>query len=215
MVERLVSGVAHDFNNLLTVLAGNTDLLLEGGSLEPDTRELVEEIRTVAVRAVGLTQRLVTIAARQGGDVTRFDLRQVLHAIQPLLRRAYPANITLDFQRFSTPLPVDGDPGLLELGLMTLAIGLRDFTRAGDTVTFHLSHLLVPSAGMPECPELDPGPHAVLDISDSAAALAGGAGDLEVELLESAVKLSRGCLRARGRDDGATMSLYLPLANAG
>ena len=105
VIERLVSGVAHDFNNLLTVLAGNADLLLEGGTLEPEARVLVDEIRTVAVRATGLTQRLVTIAARQGGDVTRFDLRGVIHAIQPLLRRAYPANIALDFQRFGTRCP--------------------------------------------------------------------------------------------------------------
>ena len=212
VVERLVSGVAHEFNNLLTVLAGNTDLLLESRPLEPDARELIEEIRTVAVRAASLTQRLVTIAARQGGDVTRFDFRHVLHAIQPLLRRAYPAAITLDFERSATPLPVQGDPGLLELGLMTLAIGLRDAMRAGGAVRFQLSQTLVPRDGMPECPGLDPGPHVVLGVAESAAALTDAAGHVDLALLESAVKLSRGCLLITRQDDGATLTMYLPVA---
>ena len=62
-------------------------------------------------------------------------------------------------------------------------------------------------------PRADPGPHAVLDVGDSAATLVGAAGQVETGLLESAVRLSRGSLIVRRRGDGAMLSLYLPLAN--
>jgi len=214
VVGRLVSGVAHDFNNLLTVLAGNADLLLESGSLDASAREQIEEIRAVGVRFASLTQRLVTMASQHGGDVTRFDVREVLYTLQPLLRRATPPSITIDFGRSPVPLPVEGDRGLLELGLMTLAIGIRDAMPAGGSVTFRLSERRVTDEGVPGCQDIDPGDYVIVEVTDGVATLDEAARCIDLGVVERAVKLSRGWLHVARRDGSGTVTLFLPAADA-
>jgi signal transduction histidine kinase len=209
-IGRLVAGVAHDFNNLLTVHAGNTELLLENESLDPGSRELVQEIRDVSRRAAGLTRRLTTVGAQQSGAVTPFDLGQVLHTVQPLLRRALPPDIALDFTRCATPLPVRGDPALLELGLMTLSIALRDAMRDGGTLTFAPSLRYVTNESTPECPEMDAGDYAVLAVTDTGARLAADPAAVDLTFLTNAARLSGGCLMAERTPEAGTVTLYLP-----
>ena len=85
-VGRLAGGIAHDFNNVLTAIFGYTDLLLE--QLPDDvSRGDVLEIRRSAERAASLTRQLLAFGRKQVLQPRVLDVREVIAAVEPLLRR--------------------------------------------------------------------------------------------------------------------------------
>ena len=85
-VGRLAGGIAHDFNNVLTAIFGYTDLLLEQLPADDVSRGDVQEIRRSAERAASLTRQLLAFGRKQVLQPRVLDVREVIAAVEPLLR---------------------------------------------------------------------------------------------------------------------------------
>ncbi len=162
---QLAGGVAHDFNNLLTVILGNTSEGLADGSLPPENRARLEEIRDAAERAAELTRQLLAFARKQPAELRPVDLSALVKESADLLRRTLGERIRVEV----TECPgawVEADANQMEQVLLNLATNARDAMPRGGTLRISV-----------RCVELDeqaatavglrPGPHVELSVRDT------------------------------------------------
>ena len=125
-VGRLAGGVAHDFNNMLTAIRSYADLLLEDLPIWDAKRSDVEEIRTAAMRAAGLTAQLLAFSRKQMLQPRVLDPHVVLNDVRTMLRRLLAEDIELTVDAPAGLWPVKVDRGQLEQVIVNLAVNARD-----------------------------------------------------------------------------------------
>jgi PAS domain S-box-containing protein len=127
-VGQLTGGIAHDFNNMLTGILSALDLIrmrMATGNLEKVDRFL-DIASTSALRAAGLTQRLLAFSRRQSLDATSLDAGQLIVGLQELLSSTLGEQIRLRFEIAQGLPAVLVDANQLESALLNLAINARD-----------------------------------------------------------------------------------------
>jgi PAS domain S-box-containing protein len=142
-VAHLAGGVAHDFNNLLAVVLGSAEALLTIKPQDADSREMIEEIRTAAMRGAALTKQLLAMGRRERSDAALLDLNEVVDETRQLLQRVLPANIRLDIQADPQLPPVMADPTQMAQVLMNLAVNARDAMAHGGDLRIRTRRLNV------------------------------------------------------------------------
>ncbi len=84
---RLAGGVAHDFNNVLTAVMAGTELAqLALDPAHPAQQDLAG-IEASAQRGAALTRRLLAFVRQEPVPAQRFELREMLLELEPLLQR--------------------------------------------------------------------------------------------------------------------------------
>ncbi len=169
-VGRLVGGVAHDFNNLLSVILGYSELLADG-TIDDGQRKDLRAIVDAGHRARELVGRLLAVSRRQRlqvqfTDMNGFVLRQV-----DTLRRVLPENIEVAFRPAPHEIHVPLDRGQLEQILLNLAVNAQDAMPTGGRLTLEVLELDVDEAYANEHPDLEPGRHVLLSVSDTGAGM--------------------------------------------
>ncbi len=130
-IGRLAGGIAHDFNNLLTVINGYSDLLLT--ELNPDDphREIIAEIRSVGLRAAGLTRQLLAFSRKQVLHPQPLIIDAVLHDMRQMIARLLGEDVELQMELSAGDAAVFADPSQFDQVLMNLIVNARDAMRAG------------------------------------------------------------------------------------
>lgn len=160
---QLAGGVAHDFNNLLSIMMGNAELLMLDADEEAEAEEL-REIIEAGSRAAAITRQLLLFSRSQpDADVTLVDVNQLLLDSAKLYRRLLDERVEL-VHEFHPGLPqVRIDPTHLSQVIMNMTVNARDAMPDGGHLTYRTR---VAIATENEHPDLEPGPHVVLEISD-------------------------------------------------
>ncbi len=163
----LTGGVAHDFNNLLTVIMSGLEALADRElRLSGERRVELEDSLHAARRGADLTRSLLTFARRATLSPERLSLREVVYAMESLLRRTLPANMT-----FVVDVPdrlfVHVDRGSLENALLNLLLNARDAMPNGGTVTIRAQARYGVHA-----PQLDVGDYVVVTVEDDGVGMA-------------------------------------------
>jgi two-component system cell cycle sensor histidine kinase/response regulator CckA len=165
-VGRLAGGIAHDFNNVLTAIFGYTDLLLEQ---LPDevSRGDVQEIRRSAERAASLTRQLLAFGRKQVLQPRVLDVREVIAAVEPLLRRVVGRQVEITVRSELSISKIRADPGQLEQVLMNLCANARDAMPQGGQVEIRVEDCFVTDEEAARRSGLEPGPYVLVTVSDS------------------------------------------------
>lgn len=132
---QLVGGVAHDFNNLLTAILGNTELLQERLKDDGSVESSLKDIRTAGMRAVSLTQQLLTFSRRQKARRQILDLNAVLRDMEPILERTVGPDIRLKSDYANDLYGVELDPGQLQQVIINLVSNARDAMPDGGVLS--------------------------------------------------------------------------------
>ena len=153
-VGQLAGGVAHDFNNLLAGIMNYAGLVSSSLKSEMNARGLcevdafvtllqdVDEITSVAKRAVALTRQLLIFSQRKVLQPEVLDLNSVVADIEDLLRRTIGENVDHLETVFAPDLPlIKADRGQIDQVVMNLAVNARDAMPGGgelviETATF-------------------------------------------------------------------------------
>lgn len=167
-IGRLAGGIAHDFNNLLTAIIGYSDLLLANEEIsDPWVREDLEEIRSAAKRAGGLTKQILAFSRRQTLKPQLVSINSVIEEMAPLLRRTLGEDVEL-----STSL--DPDLGLVQVDttqftqvLMNLAVNARDAMPMGGGLTFKTENVRLHELSPNQDDGLEPGDYVLMSASDT------------------------------------------------
>jgi len=168
----LAGGVAHDFNNLLVAMLGNADLaLLE---LEPgtDARYAVESIRTAALRAAELTEKLLAVAGRRMSAATCVELRPLIDELLVLLRPTFRADVHVDLAVAGDAHAVKADPTQLRQVLLNLIANAREALKSGGRISVRARALV--HDGRPHDDDVlsaPAGEYVVIEVADDGAGM--------------------------------------------
>jgi len=168
----LAGGITHDFNNLLQVILGNTEHLLMHEGLDDSTRQSLQNMRDVSIRAMGLTKKLATLSRQDVITPEVFDINGLLGELRELLAHTLPASIELLVTLTNVPLSVHGDRAQIEQVLLNLCFNARDAIEGSGHIRLSASQETVRAAGAAPDPQLAPGEYVVVSVEDDGVGIA-------------------------------------------
>ncbi len=134
-VGQLAGGVAHDFNNILTGILGHCDLMLMRHTPGDSDYDDIQQVRSNANRAAGLTRQLLAFSRQQTLRPQILQLPDIVSEISNLLKRLLGETVTLTVKHGRNLGAVRADPGQLEQVIVNLAVNARDAMPRGGTLT--------------------------------------------------------------------------------
>jgi PAS domain S-box-containing protein len=179
-IGTLAGGIAHDFNNLLSAIIGNAELarmdLSEVNAAQlaaPQASAVLAsltsmtEVLRAGQRAKELVQRILSFSRPQEMQLKPIQLHDVLQEAVNLLRATLPAGIALHLDSTAV-VPVRADASQIHQIVLNLA---TNAWHAMEHQTGHIDIALtacnVDSTLCKMCPDLHPGPHVRLSVSDT------------------------------------------------
>jgi PAS domain S-box-containing protein len=169
---RLATSVAHEFNNMVTVVLGNVQLAQfgQGGAA---THEL-ESIERAAERGATLVRQLLTLGRPVPANPVPLDLAAEVRRAERVLKSMLPASIAVSVRSLPLPVMVELDAVQLEQVLLNLAINARDAMPSGGHLVLEVSAQQLDDAHPERPDELNPGPWAVVRVTDTGAGMDAG-----------------------------------------
>ncbi len=228
----LAGGITHEFNNLLQIILGNIEFLLLNRKHDVETRQSLENVRDIGMRAMTLTKKLATLSRQDRSRPEVFDINAFLRQLKELLGHALPASIDLVVVPADAPLPVHGDRSQLEQVLLNLCFNARDAVESKGQIRLQASQQTVDDPGRSPDPQLDAGEYVVITVEDDGHGIAAdilprifdpffttkGAGSgtgLGLANSYSIIEQHDGTIAVDSTPgDGSSFSVYLPLVTS-
>ena len=116
----MAGGIAHDFNNLLSVILGCAELALQRKAAPTLMSEQLERIRSAAMQASGLTDRLLAYSGRGKFVIEPVDLSALVREIIDLIGITLPKNVRIAYELDHALPAVQADAGQLKQVAMNL-----------------------------------------------------------------------------------------------
>jgi two-component system cell cycle sensor histidine kinase/response regulator CckA len=170
-IGNLAGGIAHDFNNILSVILGYSELAL--ASLRPADAagDDILEVKRAAERARDLTQQLLAFSRKQILSPRVLQLGAVLLDMESMVRRLLGSGVRLSIQAPPGLPRIEADPSQLQQIIMNLAVNARDAMPNGGDLTIELAEIVLDGSYASSHPDIVPGPHVLLAISDSGVGM--------------------------------------------
>lgn len=126
----LAGGIAHDFNNLLSAILGN--ISMAKAKRDHSSMERLEEIEKASVRAIGLTQQLLTFS--KGGAPVRktTSISEMIRQTAVFVTRG--SNVRCEFRIVPDLRPVFADEGQLSQVVHNLVINAMQAMKNGGVI---------------------------------------------------------------------------------
>jgi PAS domain S-box-containing protein len=228
-IGQLTGGIAHDFNNLLTGILGSLDLVRRrmAANRPEDIPRFMDAASTSALRAAGLTHRLLAFARRQALDTRPNDINRLIAGLEDLLDRTLGEQIELKLILATDLWTAFTDANQLENALLNLAINARDAMPEGGRLTIETANIELQDAYTSLHEGLQSGDYVSVSVSDtgigmSPAVLAkaidpffttkaiGEGTGLGLSVIYGFTKQSRGHMHIKSElGHGTTVTLYL------
>jgi PAS domain S-box-containing protein len=227
-VGRLAGGVAHDFNNLLNVIGGYAELLLRQLPADGPLHKKAGEIARAAEKAAALTRQLLAFSRKQVLQPRVVDMNVIVGDVERMLARLIGENIELRTDLDAALGRLRADPGQMEQVLTNLVVNARDALPKGGRITITTRNVALDERFTREHPGSRPGPHVMLQVSDTGVGMdaetlrhvfepffstkAKGKGTgLGLAMVYGIVKQSQGYIWVDSQPGrGATFQIYLP-----
>jgi PAS domain S-box-containing protein len=220
---QLAGGVAHDFNNLLTVIAGHTDMLLDGA--DPQSHHDLDQIRLACQRAASMTRQLLAFSRQSVLEPKIVDINKVVEQAETLLRRTIGEHIELTVRAEVGLRSVKADPDQLSRVLLNMAINARDAMPNGGKLSIETRNVTMPNR---EGERAESGDFVLLAMSDTGCGISeesrarlfepfyttkpqGKGTGLGLAVVDGIVKQSGGWIDVESElDVGTTFQIFLP-----
>ncbi|MBC7520509.1 MAG: PAS domain S-box protein [Sandarakinorhabdus sp.] len=124
---QLTGGIAHDFNNMLSIITSAFSMLRRRlPDADPSILHFVEVGQDAALRAGGLTKRMLAFARQEPVSLERVDINVVITDLIPLLTHSLGRAITIEHSLQDGIWPTKVDRNQLENAILNLAVNARD-----------------------------------------------------------------------------------------
>jgi two-component system CheB/CheR fusion protein len=170
-VGRLAGGVAHDFNNILTTIAGYSDLLRSRVARDSGARELVDQIRSGADRAIAVTRQLLAFGRKQIVSPAVLDANSVIADLQQMMAVMLTKGVELQFDLQTGLGRLKADRTQLEQVLLNLVLNARDAMPDGGTVKVSTSNVEADQAFCSSHPTVPAGRYVAITVQDTGTGM--------------------------------------------
>ncbi len=225
---RFAAGIAPALDGLLGVINRNTETLIAGVDLSPETSECSGRISRAGEQAAALAGWLLAFSRRQSQQFRRVDLNALILGLSRHLRAILPANIDLRMRLDPISRDLIGDPAALEEALIHLTLNSRDAMPDGGTLTVETTFVQRPAPDHEHCAARR---YILLRVIDSgigmdamaqthvlepyySAHTEGSALGLGLSAVYGIVKQAGGWIAVHtGQGAGSTIEIFLPCAD--
>jgi PAS domain S-box-containing protein len=232
-VGNLASGIAHDFNNILLGIIGYTELALEGVPADEIVHSDLNVVIETAKRGRSLVNRILMFSRQSEPTRTRTSIAGPMHDALQLLHATLPASIEIR-QGFDNDTPmVVADAMELHQVFMNLSNNAAHAMKTnGGILDVRVAPFTVSTEMLSALPELRPGLHVRLSVSDTGHGMApeqmsrifepfyttkpsGEGTGLGLSVIARIVRALGGCITLKSEVGvGTTFDVYLPAAPA-
>lgn len=168
---RLAGAIAHDFNNMLSVILTYIHVMLEERKeVDPAGVELAE-INKAGQRAAELTKQLLAFIRSEPAEPRIVDVNAVLADSEKMIARLVGEDIATKLVLQPDLGCVKADPGHIVQVLVNLAVNARDAMPRGGALTIETDNASLDAEYARAHPEVRPGPHVVLVVSDTGCGM--------------------------------------------
>ncbi|HEX2964692.1 MAG TPA: PAS domain S-box protein, partial [Syntrophorhabdaceae bacterium] len=230
-VGTLAGGIAHDFNNILTVISGYGSLLQMDIPEDHPQRTYIDQIIASSMKAVHLTQGLLTFSRKQQVSLNLLDINNTIRVTSKLLKTLLTENVEFKTKLSEEPPIVMADASQMDQILFNLAANARDAMPKGgsfvlETKIVELDDDFIRIHGYGKS-----GKYVLLSFSDTGTGMdeavrskifdpffttkeVGKGTGLGLSTVYGIVKQHNGYITVYSeRDRGTTFHIYLPLVN--
>lgn len=229
-IGTLAGGVSHDFNNILTAMIGYINILRKHFSEDDPGKVYIEKLASTTLRAESVTKRLLAFA-RSGERINLHpaNLNDVIKSIEELIARLIGEEINVEMELFPHPLVATVDTAQMDQVILNLATNARDAMPNGGRLRITTSRTELDSDFLKAYDYGEPGPYAVITISDTGTGIddsirdkifdpffttkeVGKGTGLGLSMTYGIIKKHMGFIRAEsGPGEGSTFTVYIPL----
>jgi two-component system, cell cycle sensor histidine kinase and response regulator CckA len=139
LVSKLASGVAHDFNNLLGAL--QTVLFLVEAQAAGLAGSQVKHLELAIERGSWLTSQLAQLAKYTDRKSELLDLAEYVLALEPLLRRLIPREVSFRIESSGHPTPLRISTAMLLHLLLSLMLNAHEAMPTGGDISVRISRV--------------------------------------------------------------------------
>jgi PAS domain S-box-containing protein len=229
-IGALAGGIAHDFNNLLMVIGAYAEIGLMNTAAEHPAHRNLQEIQSVVRRASSLTRKLLTFGGQNPKGQQLVSINWIIEDFAGMLARIIEEDIEIRVSLGKEVGMINADPGQIGQVLLNLAVNARDAMPRGGQLTVETQTVQIDSRFAVSHPELQPGEHVVLTVSDTGHGIRteqlsrifepyyttkpeGKGTGLGLAIVRSIVQQSHGAIEAESSPAlGTSFKLYFPLA---
>jgi len=171
-IGQLAGGIAHDFNNIIAAILMQAEMAALHEANPEATNNLLKDIKLSAQRASELTRQLLLFGRKQVMHMRVVDLNNVVLKLSKMLQRLLREDIHIEMKLHSSPLPVNGDTGMLDQILINLSVNARDAMPKGGNLDIETFPITVKRGLAPASrPDLEPGQYVCLRVRDTGAGI--------------------------------------------
>jgi PAS domain S-box-containing protein len=171
----LAGGIAHDFNNLLGAILGNLGLAQMEISPMAPSRQRLETIEALVVRAADLTRQMLAYSGRGKFQLKTLNLNDLVQEMTHLLGISISKKAVIRYALDPRLPSIQADPSQIQQVVMNLVINASDAIgeRSGRiTIGTHTASLdeEALARSFPGQP-LAPGPFVALEVADNGSGM--------------------------------------------
>jgi two-component system, cell cycle sensor histidine kinase and response regulator CckA len=152
MIARVSGGAAHRFNDVLSVIESHVALLRQSVKDVAATEQL-QEISVASTRGTNLGYQMLSTGGRQLMQPRPLDLNRLITNLSLILRRVAGEKVLFQNLVGRTPVPIIGDPKVIENVLISLVKNARDAMPEKGTVSVNTSVVQVSKPPIRQDPE--------------------------------------------------------------
>src|SRR5262249_34382632 len=154
----------------LQVINGCTQLALMHQSLDPEARDLLQQVLKAGDRAARLTRQFRVFSQEQLPRTEDVDLNALVATSASILRRLLAEHVVLRTEILDRPVPIHVDPVQIEQVIVNLSLNARDAMPDGGTLTIATG---VAEAPPPDAPDGPARPYGTLSVVDTGRGMNG------------------------------------------
>jgi nitrogen-specific signal transduction histidine kinase len=228
-IGTLASGIAHDFNNILGAIYGYTELARYDASDNPAVLDSLDEVTKASERAATLIRQILTFSRQEEQQRQELQLTPLLLEALKLLRAVVPSCVVFQLALAPDARPVLANPTQIHQIMMNLGTNAAHAMRGQPgRVTVTLANCTVDAKLAAAIPELRPGPHVRLSVSDTGHGMEQATADrvfdpffttksptegtgLGLSVVHGIMRSSKGAITVKSQlGQGTTFDLYFP-----
>jgi PAS domain S-box-containing protein len=166
-IGTLAGGIAHDFNNILFAVIGFTELALSHAPKESSLQNDLQQVLKAGGRAKDLVKQILAFSRQAEQEIGPVQIKLIVKETLKLLRASLPTTIEI-LQDIQSDSMVMADPTQIHQVLMNLCTNAGyAMQETGGTLEVSLTNVELDSHFTERYPDMAPGPHIRLTVSDT------------------------------------------------